>query len=677
MATVLVVDDVASNREIVGALLGYRGHRVLEAGAASEALALARCEHPDIIVTDVLMPGMDGYELAAELRRDPLTAATALIFYSGNYSTDELNSIMLESGASRVVSKADGPQELLEAVEEVLEGTPRSGGTSTAGDIAHIRLVNTKMVEKIHELNVSQRHFRLMAEAAPVGVLLVDTDANLTYCNDRLREIALATPEQLGGRGWLRCYHPDQRAELLAAILDGRHLQQEGMERVRLVGPEGQVRWLNTRLRLVRDDHGAPAGAVGVVDDVTATLEAEQRAIAERHRKDADARARVSQRLESLRRLAGGVAHDFNNLLAAMLSFGEFVEEALTAQLAEGTLDETAMRTALADIGQVLSAADRARGLSRKLQLFGSRTALQPTAVDLNAVVGPAAETLAAQVANGVTVDVRLASDAREALVDAEQVLQVLGELTANARDAMPDGGTLTIETANVEGASGSAAGSASGSADAQVRLTVRDTGVGMAEDVRTHAVEPFFTTKPRGKGQGLGLAAAYGVAVQVGGELVIESEAGAGTVVHLILPATRPAPAPPPAPPRADTGRPGCILVVDDEEQVREVVARILRRAGYRVLVAPDGPTALEIADQHRDQIDCLLTDVVMPRMLGSEVAHRITARYPAIRVLFMSGYADPMLDGPNRIAPDVNILAKPFRENELLAAIQAAAPA
>ena len=668
MATVLVVDDVASNREIVGALLGYRGHRVLEAGAASEALALARCEHPDIIVTDVLMPGMDGYELAAELRRDPLTAATALIFYSGNYSTDELNSIMLESGASRVVSKADGPQELLEAVEEVLEGTPRSGGTSTAGDIAHIRLVNTKMVEKIHELNVSQRHFRLMAEAAPVGVLLVDTDANLTYCNDRLREIALATPEQLGGRGWLRCYHPDQRAELLAAIRDGGHLQQEGMERVRLVGPEGQVRWLNTRLRLVRDDHGVPAGAVGVVDDVTATLEAEQRAIAERHRKDADARARVSQRLESLRRLAGGVAHDFNNLLAAMLSFGEFVEEALTAQLAEGTLDETAMRTALADIGQVLSAADRARGLSRKLQLFGSRTALQPTAVDLNAVVGPAAETLAAQVAGGVTVDVRLAPDAREALVDAEQVLQVLGELTANARDAMPEGGTLTIETANVEGASGSA--------DAQVRLTVRDTGVGMAEDVRTHAVEPFFTTKPRGKGQGLGLAAAYGVAVQVGGDLVIESEAGAGTVVHLILPATRPAPAPPPAPPRADTGRPGCILVVDDEEQVREVVARILRRAGYRVLVAPDGPTALEIADQHRDQIDCLLTDVVMPRMLGSEVAHRITARYPAIRVLFMSGYADPMLDGPNRIGPEVNILAKPFRENELLAAIQAAAP-
>jgi PAS domain S-box-containing protein len=679
MATVLVVDDVASNREIVGTLLGYRGHRVLEAGAASEALALARCEHPDIIVTDVLMPGMDGYELAAELRRDPLTAATALIFYSGNYSTDELNSIMLESGASRVVSKADGPQELLEAVEEVLEGTPRSGGTSTAGDIAHIRLVNTKMVEKIHELNVSQRHFRLMAEAAPVGVLLVDTDANLTYSNDRLREIALATPEQLCGRGWLRCYHPDQRAELLAAIRDGGHLQQEGMERVRLVGPEGQVRWLNTRLRLVRDDHGAPAGAVGVVDDVTATLEAEQRAIAERHRQDSDARARVGQRLESLRRLAGGVAHDFNNLLAAMLSFGEFVEEALTGQLEAGTLDETVMRTALADIGQVLSAADRARGLSRKLQLFGSRTALQPTAVDLNAVVRPAAEALAAQVGNGVTVDIRLAPDLREALVDAEQVLQVLGELAANARDAMPDGGTLTIETANVEGGSFSAAASASASAasDAQVRLTVRDTGVGMPEDVRTHAVEPFFTTKPRGKGQGLGLAAAYGVAVQVGGDLVIESESGAGTSVHLILPATRPAPAPPPAPPRADTGRPGCILVVDDEEQVREVVARILRRAGYRVLVAPDGPTALELADEHRDEIDCLLTDVVMPRMLGSEVAHRITARYPAIRVLFMSGYADPMLDAPNRIAPDVNILAKPFRENELLAAIQAAAPA
>ncbi|GIJ67530.1 hybrid sensor histidine kinase/response regulator [Virgisporangium ochraceum] len=669
MATVLVVDDVASNREIVGTLLGYRGHRVLEAGAAAEALTVARCERPDVIVTDVLMPGMDGYELAAELRRDPLTAATALIFYSGNYSADELHSIMLESGASRVVSKADGPQHLLEAVEEVL-GAERSEGRETAGDLAHIRLVNTKLVEKIHELNVSQRHFRLMAEASPVGVLLVDTDANLSYSNERLRAIAFATPEQLAGRGWLRCYHPDQRTELLAAILDGRPLHREAAERVRLIGPGDRVRWLNTRLRLVRDDHGAPAGAVGIVDDVTATLEAEQRAIAERQRKDADARARVSQRLESLRRLAGGVAHDFNNLLAAMLSFGQFVEEALTGQLEAGTYDEEALRAALADIGQVLSAADRARGLSRKLQLFGSRTALQPSAVDLNAVVGPAAAALSAQVGAGVTVDVRLASDARAALVDADQVLQVFGELTANARDAMPEGGRLTIETANVP--------TDPTTADARVRLTVRDTGVGMPEDVRVHAVEPFFTTKPRGKGQGLGLAAAYGVAVQVGGDLVIESEPGAGTAVHLILRAALPSPTPPPAPARADNGRPGCVLVVDDEEQVREVVARILRRAGYRVLVAPDGPAALDLADRHHDEIDCLLTDVVMPRMLGSEVADRITARYPAIRVLFMSGYADPMLDGPGRLGPDVHILAKPFRDTELLAAIgTVAAPA
>jgi PAS domain S-box-containing protein len=667
MATVLVVDDIASNREIVGTLLGYRGHRVLEAGAASEALTMARCEHPDIIVTDVLMPGMDGYELAAELRRDPLTAATALIFYSGNYSADELHSIMLESGASRVVSKADGPQHLLDAVEEVLEGTPRNSGTSTAGDLAHIRLVNTKLVEKVNELNVSQRHFRLMAEASPVGVLLVDTDANLTYSNERLRAIAFASPEQLAGRGWLRCYHPDHRNELLAAILNGRPLHREAAERVRLVGPDNQVRWLNTRLRLVRDDDGAPAGAVGIVDDVTATLEAEQRAIAERQRHDADARARVSQRLESLRRLAGGVAHDFNNLLAAMLSFGQFVEEALTGQLETDTLDAEAMRTALADIGQVLSAADRARGLARKLQLFGSRTALQPSAVDLNAVVGPAAQTLAAQVAAGVTVDVRLSPEVRDALVDAEQVLQVLGELAANARDAMPDGGTLTIETANTT--------NNPASDEARVRLTVRDTGTGMTEEVRSHAVEPFFTTKPRGKGQGLGLAAAYGVAVQVGGDLVIESESGAGTAVHLVLPAARPAPTPPPAPPRADDGRPGCVLVVDDEDQVREVVARILRRAGYRVLVAADGPAALDLADQHHDEIDCLLTDVVMPRMLGSEVADRVTARYPAIRVLFMSGYADPMLDSPGRLGPDVTILAKPFREAELLAAIGAVA--
>jgi CheY-like chemotaxis protein len=213
VATVLLVDDVASSREIVATLLGYRGHRVLEAGEAAEAISVARREHPDIVVTDVLMPGMDGYELARRLRRDPETARTALVFYSANYTEDELRPIMDSSGASRVVSKAAGPQRLLDAVEEVLcEPAP---APATDDDLSHARLVNAKLVEKTHLLDVSQRNFRLMAESSPVGVFLIDRDANASYVNERLCAIVGSPAGELVGRGWLRIFPPELHPEVL------------------------------------------------------------------------------------------------------------------------------------------------------------------------------------------------------------------------------------------------------------------------------------------------------------------------------------------------------------------------------------------------------------------------------------------------------------------------------
>jgi CheY-like chemotaxis protein len=382
----------------------------------------------------------------------------------------------------------------------------------------------------------------------------------------------------------------------------------------------------------------------------------------------------MSQRLDSLRRLAGGVAHDYNNLLTSIMSFGGFVKDALTDQVGAGRIDHDVAREMLADLDRVLEAGQRATGLSRQLQLFGSRATFRPVAVDLNAVVDTGAKVLVDLIGDEIDVEMRLDPGVRAATGAADQVLHVLQVLISNARDAMPDGGALLIETANLPVDDAAAANLELAPGDF-VRLTVSDTGCGMPDEVLSQAIEPFFTTKAPGAGPGLGLATAYGIATQVGGNLTIESEPGAGTTVHLILPAAgvaARAAGPGGGPP--SEARTQTVLVVDDEAAVRELVARMLGKAGYQVLVAADGQEALALAEQSAATIACLVTDVVMPRMLGSELAQRLTAQMPGLAVLFMSGYADPMLGPSGGLDPAMTMLFKPFTDIDLLSAVHAA---
>jgi PAS domain S-box-containing protein len=672
MATVLVVDDVANNREVVRTLLGYRGHRVLEAAEAAEALAVARREHPDVVVTDVLMPGMDGYQLVRALRADPETAEAALVFYTGNYGSDELQSIGRACGVDRIVAKTGDPRLLLDAVDDAaIHGAPAGVVEIDAQvDIQYVHTVNAKLLEKVRQLGASEQRFRAIAESAPIGVFLLDAGGAATFVNERLGRIVGQDEQALLGPGWLACFSADLRDEVLTAVRGPAGRDVERRYRVRLVLDEGKPRWLNVSLRAVLDEDRSCTGHIGVVDDVTAAVEAEERQHAEARRNELDARLRGTERLDSLRRLAGGVAHDYNNMLAVILSFGAFVQESLEEQLTAGQFDADGLRRSLEDVGRVIEAAQRATGLSRKLQLFGSKAVLRPIEVDVNGLLDREAETLVELVGDDIDLDVRLQPQLRPALADADQVLEVLQALISNARDAMPEGGLLSIETGTV--AVTHAAGSAGELPDGDyVRLSVRDTGCGMSEEVRQRAIEPFFTTKPRGAGPGLGLAAAYGTATQLGGDLRIESELGAGTAVHVLLPA-----APDCAGPAVDapvSRRDGdVVLVVDDEAQLRELVARILRRSGYEVLVAADGQEALVLAREHAERIGCLLSDIVMPRMLGGELANRLTAELPGLPVLFMSGYADPML-AEQPLGPDVRILSKPFTDVELLTEVRA----
>ena len=374
-------------------------------------------------------------------------------------------------------------------------------------------------------------------------------------------------------------------------------------------------------------------------------------------------RLHQSQRLESLGLLAGGVAHDFNNLLSVILNCAAFVAEATTGN--EGVQS---------DIQEIRKAAKQAAQLTRQLLIFGRRERVQLEALDLNAVVADVQSLLTRSIGEHIKLVAHPAADLPPVRGDRSQIETVLVNLAVNARDAMPDGGTLTIES-GVTLLDGEQAGLfppvPSGS---YVTLSVTDTGVGMSPDVVMRIFEPFFTTKPPGHGTGLGLATVHGIVAGAGGGLSVQSELGVGTTIRAFFPAADQAAVAKATPPTAVDvrSRGETILVVEDEPVVLQLVVRMLRRNGYSVIAAATGTQALELAaDRH---FDMLLTDVVMPEMSGLELAERIGRLRPAATVLFMSGYSPELFGAKRTIAEGITLLQKPFTEQALLEGIRAA---
>jgi signal transduction histidine kinase/CheY-like chemotaxis protein len=371
-----------------------------------------------------------------------------------------------------------------------------------------------------------------------------------------------------------------------------------------------------------------------------------------------------SQRLESLGQLAGGIAHDFNNLLAVMLGYATFIAR----RAPEGSDDER-------DVAQIREAGERATRLTHQLLAFARRETIRPRVLDLTGVVLEMERLLRRTLGRHVRLETALAPDLWPIMADYGQLEQVLVNLAVNARDAMPQGGTLTLDTENVDADAAYVAPRPGLAPGRYMRLRVSDTGTGMAPDVAARAFEPFFTTKPKGEGTGLGLATIYGIVTGAGGHVQIYSEAGLGTTVTVLLPATD---APLPAAtdrrrePRRGAGE--TILVVEDEAPMLEVARRLLEDGGYSVLTAGDGEEALRVAAGHDGEIHLLLTDAVMPGMLGKEVAARVAELRPGIAVLYMSGYAQSVIGPMGDLAGGQAIIDKPFTAAALLERVAAA---
>jgi PAS domain S-box-containing protein len=500
-------------------------------------------------------------------------------------------------------------------------------------------------------LRTSEARFRTLIEQSTDMIVLLDRDGRSTFWSPTATEVLGWEPGEMQGKALLDLAHPDD--------LDGAALALE-----RLLAADGSTGRLALRIQhrtggwrsidgTCRNLLSDPAVRALVLNtrDVTAQIRLE-------------AQYRQAQKLESIGRLAGGVAHDFNNLLTVILSSSEVMKQDRAAGL---PVDDD-------DIEQIHAAGERARDLTRQLLAFARKQVIAPVSLDLNAVVRGSEKLLHRVLGEDVHLMVKAETGLWATLCDAGQIEQVLVNLAVNARDAMPGGGALTIETRNVEAEDAEAVSDPDRRPGRWVRLTVRDTGLGMSPEAKAHLFEPFFTTKEHGKGTGLGLATVHGIVAQSGGHLHVESEPGRGTTFHICLP---PSDAPQvvnqPAPPAESTSGSEAILLVEDDPLVRGVTLRALKGSGYRVIPAASGEEALAIAGREGLRIDLVVTDVVMPGMTGREVVDELRRRLPRVPALFVSGYTQDAIVQRGVLDSGVAFLPKPFTPSTLVARVRA----
>jgi PAS domain S-box-containing protein len=665
----VVVDDNEADRLLAATLLKHAGYKVMLCENGRSGLDVILKEHPDLIIADLITPNVDGYDLARAVRFDPQTSTTPILLQTAHYLEAEVRQLASKIGVQEVIIKPYEPQAFLDAVATAMRDKTGRPAGGPEFDFEHMLLVSAKLYEKARELEATREDlqaaaakYQLLFDAHPEPMWVFDLETR------RFLEVNEAAIQSYGySREDFLAMTIDEIDEIDAPAEEPVEEPATAATLPRTLEPEG-----GGHFHRKKDD------AVIEVQITTQDLVYAGRKSRHVMAQDVTAKHLLAQRLhqmqrvESLGKLAAGVAHDFNNVLGVIMNFAWFVKANLKAAVDSG--DGERWRPVLKDVERIERASEHAARLTRQLLAFAREEVVRPRPLNVNSGVIELAPLLQRTLGEHIELVTSLSPDLHAVMIDPGQLSQVLTNLAVNSRDAMPKGGTLTIDTANID-VDATFTGPRPGLKPGRyVRLRVSDTGTGMDKKTLQHAFEPFFTTKPRGQGTGLGLATIHGIVAQAGGQVSLYAEPGIGTRASVLLPITHQTEAPelPVNPPRARANE--TVLVVEDQEDLREIAGRILSQNGYQVIAAANGPDAIEMVRAYTGTIDLLLTDVIMPQMLGTELAPLLVHDRPDLRVLFMSGYAQPTLGTNGAPLIDGNLLDKPFTEPALLARVRQA---
>jgi PAS domain S-box-containing protein len=626
--SVLLVDDEPQVLVALEDLLSDE-FTVFKAHTPAQALELVESQRDlAVVLTDQRMPGMTGDELLTRVHR---TSEATRMLVTGFADLAAVIRAVNDGRIFAYVTKPWNPTELQIMVRKAVEHF------RLAQELAHERTL-------LHDL----------MDNTPDGIYFKDRQLRFLRTNRAFaRTLNGTTSEALEGKRLLEVLPASPDAARAEA--EDQRVLGEGLPVQDVVHEYKQgetTRWVSETKAPIRTPTGETIGLVGIARDVS------ERVLAETALRRAEEQLLQSQKMEAIGQLAGGVAHDFNNVLSVILGYGELLLEEVPKD-----------SPTHADISVMVGAAQRAAALTRQLLAFSRRRVVQPDIVDLNTIVWGLDKMLRRIIGEDIDLRTTLASNPATVRADPSQLEQIVMNLTVNARDAMPKGGQLRIQTETVTLDERYAAAHVGVKPGTFVRLRVTDTGTGMDAATQKRVFEPFFTTKEAGRGTGLGLSMVYGIVQQSGGHIVLDSELGQGTTFSIYLPeAEEPAAAPqirrPQTRPPAGAGS---VLVVEDDDEVRQVTVRMLRDQGYKVVDTGKADAARTLALEHRAGIDVLLVDIVMPSMSGAALAEELTEVLPGLRVLYMSGYAGALVDREIKLTSSSDYIEKPFSPSVL----------
>jgi len=613
---VLVVDDERQNRQLLEVILKPEGFLVQTAANGKEALAMMAAQPPDLILLDIMMPDMDGYQVARKIKENPVTRNIPIIMIT---ALDDRAARLqgLSAGAEDFLTKPVDRAELCARVKNLLR-------LKAYGDYhdKYSLVLEGEVTSRTAQAVDSELLYRSTFDASPVGIVHVGMEGQWLRVNQRLCDLLGYSRSELQSSNTRELLHLEVvpgEAEAMENMAEGT-LERHVIEEKRYRRRDGGFLWARVNVSVHRDTGGRPQHFISVIEDIT-------------ERRTLEAQVRQTTKMESIGRLAAGVAHDFNNFLTVILGFTALAKMEVSIQCEH-----------MRHLGEIEKAARRAAALTKQLLAFSRQQVLRAAPLNVNVLITEMNVMLGMLIGKQVELGLALAPDLPEALVDRGQLEQVVMNLLVNARDAMPTGGSVTIETKSVE-LENSFFHHEAVVPGRYVMLAITDTGTGMTRETMKRLFEPFYTTKEAGKGTGLGLSTTYGIIKQSQGHIWVYSELGHGTTFKIYLPLAMDDVASQPAS-RAvmpDIGKAvQTVLVVDDDASLREFARGVLVDAGYQVFAAVDGTDAQRVFARHADLIDAVVTDVTMPGCSGPELMSRLHIQKPALRVLYMSGFTE-----------------------------------